>query len=382
MRSTDEAGAQPAAPSIPSPQNQAPALPSTATGDAGTSGHPAFVFGKHRITPASEGVLDLPVASLSTGTPVSIPLRVLHGSRPGPTMFVSAAIHGDEIIGAEIIRRLRRRLNRRAIAGTVLLVPVVNVFGFLNHERTMPDRRDLNRSFPGSGRGSLATQVANTFYRKIIKRCSFGIDIHSAAAHRYNLPQIRVAAGDPHLLELAMAFGAPAVVEASLRPGSMRAIAQQQGVDMLLLEAGEALRFDEFSIRVGLAGIMRVMAKLGMIEDADIPGTAAVPAHTTRSLWLRAPVGGIARLTRLSGALIRKGDRLGTVGDILGEHAHALLSPIDGIVIGHTNLPVVNQGDALLHIAEVLQIDSAEQRMDSITGALLSSDLLDEDEVV
>jgi uncharacterized protein len=309
-------------------------------------------------------------------------LRVLHGATDGPTIFISGAIHGDEIVGAEIIRRLRRRLNARAIAGTVLLVPVVNVLGFLNHERTLPDHRDLNRSFPGAGRGSLATQVANTFYKKVIKRCSFGIDIHSAAAHRYNLPQIRIAAGEPHLLELAMAFGAPAVVEASLRPGSMRAVAREQGVEMLLLEAGEALRFDEFSIRVGLAGIMRVMAKLGMIDDADIPGTPAASAHTTRSLWLRAPVGGIARLTRLSGALIRKGERLGTVGDILGEHNHALVSPIDGIVIGHTNLPVVNQGDALLHIAEVLQVDSAEQRMDSIASSLLSSDLLDEDEVV
>lgn len=345
------------------------------------SGRPAFVCLKTRIAPGSEAHLELPVGNLSTGTPVAIPVRVIHGDAHGPTIFVSAAIHGDEIVGTEIIRRLRRRLVNRPLAGTVMLVPVVNVLGFIQGDRYLPDRRDLNRSFPGTGKGSLASQVANKFYRKILKRCSFGIDIHSAAAHRYNLPQIRVSAGDPHLLELARAFGAPAVIEANLRPGALRTVAKTDGIEMLLFEAGEALRFDDFSIRVGVTGVLRVMARLGMIAGDDIPAAAAEPAHSTRTLWLRAPIGGLARLVRISGSHVRKGQLLGSVGDLLGDNPHPLLSPIDGIVIGHSNLPVVNQGDALLHIAEVSDWDSADERIDAITKAMLSSDLLDEDEI-
>ncbi len=352
--------------------DQAESLPSKAP----------FAFGGETIPAGHERLVHLPISRMSTGTPVAVPVRVIHGADEGPVVFVSAAIHGDEIIGTEIIRRLRKKLGARKVAGTVLLVPVVNILGFLNHDRYLPDRRDLNRSFPGTSKGSLAAQLANRFSRDIIARCSLGIDIHSAAADRYNLPQIRIAGGDPHLLELALAFGAPVVIEAELRDGSMREYARSKGVDMLLLEAGEASRIDEFSVRVGLAGVMRVLAKLGMIADADIPGTPAVSARAKRSFWLRAPMGGVARLHRVSGAQIKAGERLGMVGDVLGEKSLPLISPSDGIIIGHANLPVVNQGDALLHIAEVEQYDSADEAIAAISHSLMNDALLDEDEVV
>ncbi len=178
-------------------------------------------------------------------------------------MFVSAAIHGDEIIGTAIIQRLAQELDPQALAGTVLLVPVANIFGFMNRSRYLPDRRDLNRSFPGSAGGSLAGQLANIFYREVVARCTLGIDIHSAAIHRYNLPQIRIAAGNTRLVELAMAFGAPVIIESPLRDGSLRDLAQKHGVDMLLMEAGEALRFDKLSVETGVEGVTRVLAHLG-----------------------------------------------------------------------------------------------------------------------
>ncbi|ATW05314.1 succinylglutamate desuccinylase [Sphingorhabdus sp. YGSMI21] len=309
-------------------------------------------------------------------------VRVFHGKRAGPTIFVSAAIHGDEIIGTEIIRRVMKKLHPSRMAGTVIFVPVVNMFGFITHSRYLPDRRDLNRSFPGTERGSLASQLANIFTTEIIDRCTLGIDIHSAAQHRYNLPQIRIASGNAELKELALEFGPPVVIEADLRPGSLRALARDAGVDMLLMEAGEALRFDEFSVLTGVNGILRVLKKLEMIETKRLGKRGAPPARATRTVWLRSTRGGICRLASPSGSKVHKGDTVASISDIFGDGEEAILSPVDGIVIGHSNLPVVNQGDALLHIAEVRIFDTVSERLERIEGEITSNQLLDEDEVI
>ena len=341
-----------------------------------------FVIGDQAVRPGTKASIAMPISELSSGTPVAMSLCVLHGRKAGPVIFVSAAIHGDEIIGTEIIRRIIPKINPKRLAGTVIFVPVVNIFGFTAHERYLPDRRDLNRSFPGNPSGSLASQLAYIFQKQIIARCSLGIDIHSAAQHRYNLPQIRIASGNPHLLSLAMAFGAPAVIESPLREGSMRDIAKQEGVDMLLLEAGEALRFDEVSVRFGVSGILRVMRHLHMISLKRFGKVPAQPARSTRSLWLRAPRGGIARMQVISGARVHEGAVVAIVSDVIGDDPHTVVSPIDGIVIGHSQLPVVNQGDALLHIAEVGSFDTVEARVGAITDTMLSDVMLDEDEVL
>jgi predicted deacylase len=326
---------------------------------------------------------------MATGMASSLAVRVLHGARPGPVVFVSAAIHGDEIIGTAIIQRLAQELKPEALAGTLLLVPVANIFGFLNRSRYLPDRRDLNRSFPGSAGGSLAGQMANIFYREVVERSALGIDIHSAAIHRYNLPQIRIAAGNSQLVELAMAFGAPVIIESPLRDGSLRDLAHKRGVDMLLLEAGEALRFDRLSVETGVAGVGRVLAHLGMIEADDGLTNVGIPARANRSAWVRAPRGGVAHFSRESGAPVRKGDLLGCVTGLFGEDAQDMVSPVDGIIIGHATLPVVHQGDALFHIAEIPHPERVGARIESITAAILASEpegaaevLLDEDEVV
>jgi predicted deacylase len=348
-----------------------------------------FTIGGEDIAPGTANDIGFPITTMATGTASSLAVRVLHGARPGPAVFVSAAIHGDEIIGTAVIQRLAQELDPSVLAGTVLLVPVANIFGFITHSRYLPDRRDLNRSFPGSADGSLAGQLAHIFYREVVERCQLGIDIHSAAIHRYNLPQIRIATGNRRLVELAMAFGAPVIIESPLRDGSLRDLAHKQGVDMLLLEAGEALRFDRLSIETGVAGVYRVLAHLGMVEADDGLGIVGIPARANRSAWVRAPRGGVAQMIHESGAPVRCGDVLARVGGLFGEDVEEVISPVDGIVISHATLPVVHQGDALFHIAVIPHPERVGARIDSITEAILASEpegsaekLLDEDEVV
>lgn len=347
-----------------------------------------FAIGGEAVAPGTGRNIELPVSTTATGIPSTIAVRVLHGTRPGPCIFVSGAVHGDEIVGTAIVQRLAQELAPADIAGTVLLIPVANIFGFLNRNRYLPDRRDLNRSFPGNAQGSLAGQLAHAFFNEIIVHCTVGIDIHSAAVHRYNLPQIRIAEGQPPLLELALAFGAPVIMESPLRDGSMRQIAAERGVDVMVMEAGEALRFDALSIETGVAGVKRVLAHLGMIASETGPGEGGVPARARKSSWVRAPRGGIMTRLRRSGDPVHAGDLLARVGGLFGEDAREVTSPVDGIIIGHATLPVVHQGDALFHIARITHPERAGEQIDNITDAILNGDgdepaapMLDEDEV-
>ncbi|MFZ1743489.1 MAG: succinylglutamate desuccinylase/aspartoacylase family protein [Pontixanthobacter sp.] len=349
----------------------------------------SFEIGGISVAPGTAGTVNIPVSSMVTGVPATLALNILQGAKHGPVIFVSAAIHGDEIVGTAIIQRLIARINPAELSGTIIFAPAVNIFGFVQHSRYLPDRRDLNRSFPGSRKGSLAGQLAFCFLEEVIARCSLGIDIHTAAIHRYNLPQIRIAAGNPKLVELAMAFGAPVIIESPLRPGSMRALAKERGVEMLLMETGEALRFDRFSINTGTEGVLRVMAHIGMIEMDDGLTTVGIPTRANSSRWVRAPRGGVTHRQRKSGDVVREGEILATVSGLFGEEPEDMISPIDGIIIGHATLPVVNQGDALFHIAKVGNLDHAGERIGSITEAILASEpegaaepLLDEDEVL
>lgn len=341
------------------------------------------------IAPGTSEILTIPVSQQVTGLESSLALKVLHGSRRGPAVFVSAAIHGDEIVGTAVVQRLLDHLMPDEMAGTLILAPAVNIYGFAAHSRYLPDRRDLNRSFPGYENGSLAGQLAHCFLTNVIDRCALGIDMHTAAVHRYNLPQIRIAADSPYLTELAMAFGAPIIIESPLRPGSMRALAAERETPMLLLEAGEALRFDRFSIETGVKGVLRVLAHIGLIDAPDGLEAVNVPMRANSSTWVRAPRGGVSRRVRRSGDIVRRGGLLAVVGGLFGEDGVELVSPIDGVIIGHATLPVVNQGDALFHIAEIDRLDRVGEHADSIVHALAVSKppfpaapQLDEDEVI
>jgi len=313
-----------------------------------------FVIGGLAVKPGERRLVDLPISKLSNHAPVTLPVHVLHGAQPGPTMFVSAAIHGDELNGVEIIRRLLRTLTPGSINGTLLCVPVVNVFGFISRSRYLPDRRDLNRSFPGSATGSLAARLAHLFLTEIVKRSQVGIDLHTAAIHRINLPQIRcVFRKHPRVRELGQAFGAEVMLDSAERPGSLREAARAVGVDVLSYEGGEGLRFDEFAIRAGVDGITGVMLKMGMLDLADgvePPGERHTPVLINASSWLRSPEGGVFRTTKRIGDGVSVGDIVGHVANPYEDVAVEVRSPRRGIIIGRTTLPIVNMGDALLNI--------------------------------
>jgi hypothetical protein len=310
----------------------------------------AFDFAGQSVPAGRSAVAEVPIPRLVTGAQISLPVRVFHGRGEGPVMWVSAAIHGDEIGGVEIIRRVSSRLDPRRLRGTVLFVPIVNVHGFLTGDRYLPDRRDLNRSFPGSPNGSLASRVASSFMREIVGRCEIGIDLHTGSDHRTNLPQIRGDLDDPHTLELARAFGAPVILQAGLRDGSLRTAATDAGVTLLLFEGGEAWRFDEEVIMAGTSGTLRVLAYLDMIDGDEAPSSRQ-PIESRRSSWIRARRSGIALISAQLGQAVRKGEQLAIIHDSLGRRLGREHAPIDGVVIGLTQHPLVLQGDALIHIA-------------------------------
>lgn len=342
----------------------------------------AFQLGGRRIAPGARQTVDLPVSVLSDHTPVSMSVHVVNGRRPGPTLFVSAAIHGDEIIGVEIVRRLLRAPSLDRLQGTLIAVPIVNGFGFMNHSRYLPDRRDLNRCFPGSAGGSLAARLAHLFMTEIVGRADFGIDLHSAAIHRSNLPQIRLAPGKAETMALAEAFGAPVIVASKLRAGSLRQAARDKGIEMLLYEAGEGLRFDELAVRTGVAGILRVMRRLGMVSAKGISKPKAVSVRSTSSSWLRAPAGGLLRTFKTIGEMVGKGDLLGLISDPFGEVETEVMADMPGLLIGRVNLPIVNEGDALFHIAKLRANDDATATIDSLTTQLDADPIFDEDEII
>lgn len=326
--------------------------------------------------------MEIPLSVLSNHTPISLPVQIIHGRRDGPTLFVSAAVHGDEIIGVEIIRRISRSRALRGLSGTLVLIPIVNAFGFISHSRYLPDRRDLNRSFPGSQNGSLASQLAHRFLTDVVSLCDFGIDLHSAAVHRVNLPQIRISAQDQKALELARAFEPPVIVQADLREGSLRAAAAEIGVPILLYEAGEALRLDEFSARVGVKGILKVLSHLGMIRHRSIRHGNVEAPLVRKMAWVRAPAGGIFRTLRVAGDHVRRGDALGYISDPFGDKEAEVKSPHSGLVVGRSNNPAVNQGDALYNIAQMPRKFSIEGAMEAIEDEFENDPLLDEDEIL
>jgi predicted deacylase len=302
------------------------------------------------IAPGETRTLQIPVATLYTSAPVSLPVRVVRGRETGPTLFVSAALHGDEIIGVEIIRRLLMMPAVKRLRGTLLAVPVVNTLAFVHQSRYLPDRRDLNRSFPGSETGSLAARLAHQFLKEVVGRSDYGIDLHTGAIHRPNLPQIRADLGNPENLRLARAFGAPLLLNSEPTAGTLREYTTQKGIPVLLYESSEALRFDEVCIGIGVRGVLNVLHELGML-----PGKSATPLHepviAKSSTWVRAPASGILRVMAALGSEVTKGQVIGVVADPLGEKEWAVPSTTDGVVIGRLSLPLVYEGDAVFHIA-------------------------------
>lgn len=330
-----------------------------------------------QVPPGQRTSIDLSVGRLYTHSEITMPVHVVNGKRAGKRLFLSAAIHGDEINGVEMIRRILAMSSLRNLHGTLIAVPVVNVHGFINTSRYLPDRRDLNRSFPGSSEGSLAARLAHLFMSQVVNNATHGIDIHTAAIHRNNLPQVRGDLDNPEVAALANAFGVPVLLSSTGPDGTLRRIATDAGVPTLLYEAGEALRFDEYSIRAGVRGIVNVMRHLGMLPArANRRQKPFSPFVARSSLWVRAPESGIIRTLVPLGAHVRKGDSLGIIADPFGEKEKIVHSPGDGVIIGRADLPLVNEGDALFHIAryekpsDVVAVVEALQGEQTLPGVL------------
>jgi predicted deacylase len=327
-----------------------------------------FEFGGDRIAAGERRIVDLPVGGLYTHTPVTMPVQVVHGRKPGPVVFVSAALHGDEINGVEVIRRLLRMGAMRHLKGTLLAVPIVNVFGFHQRSRYLPDRRDLNRYMPGSEHGSLASRLGHVFFREVVRRSDVGIDLHTAAIHRDNLPQLRVNLDDPILRPLAEAFGTPVLLHSGYLEGSLRYAASLEKVPVMVYEAGEALRFDEVAIRIGVHGVVQVLRQLGMLPKTRHKSRPATILRS--SAWVRAQRSGILRALVPMGAAVSKGDTLGVIGDPFGENETNVLAGIDGVVIGRTNLPLVMEGEALFHIGRTKNAAAIGEHLEAVQAEI------------
>lgn len=302
------------------------------------------------IAPGTRTEMELRPARLPSGGWMSIPVVAFHGANPGPTVWLSAAVHGDEVCGVEIIRQVLGGLQPTSLSGTVLAVPVLNVAGFANGDRYMPDRRDLNRSFPGSKRGSLAARFAHTFMTEIVQHCDVGIDLHTGSDHRRNVPQIRADLTDPATDELAHVFGAPFSLHSRLRDGSLREAACATGATALLYEAGEAWRFDRDAIDVGVRGVRRVLAHLAMIDAAVLSQPTPRTTVLSGSNWIRSPQSGLIRLEVELGDEVEPRQPIGAVADAIGNNQRILRATKAGFVIGRNESPVVHRGDALIHV--------------------------------
>lgn len=334
-----------------------------------------FVIGGKTLPPKSRTLIELELPPLYVHANLRMPVHVIRGAKDGPKLFVSGAIHGDEINGTEIIRRLLGHAALKRIRGTLVAIPIVNVYGIIHQSRYLPDRRDLNRSFPGSPKGSLAARLANLFMEEVVNPCTHGIDLHTGAIHRSNLPQIRANLDDPETARMAESFGVPVLLNATIRDGSLREAASEQGMPMLLYEAGEALRFDEVSIRAGVKGILNVMRSIGMLPPTKARRSKPYTPFIARSSsWVRAPTSGLFRKVSAMGSRVKKGDVLGLVDDPFGREQEEVVAAFGGIIIGCAEIPLVHEGEALFHIARFEDVKEVSSNVDSFQSDLTPAD--------
>jgi predicted deacylase len=342
-----------------------------------------FEINNEYVKAGESKVIHLALPALHSESTITMPVHVIHGKKEGPVLFISAAIHGDEINGVEIIRRILSLGSITRMKGTLLAVPVVNIFGFNSHSRYLPDRRDLNRSFPGGESGSLAGRIANIFLKEVVCRSNIGIDLHTAAIHRDNFPQVRADLKNEKISVVAQKFESPVILHSAPPSGSLRLAAEQEGVPVMVYESGEALRFDERAIRIAVRGILNVMYELGMLTKSK-PKKQKLPVILRSSSWMRAPISGILRAVVALGDMVEKGDIVGYISEPAGKTDTILEATSQGIIIGRTNIPLVYEGEALFHIGRTQQTTIPEEHMDAIydNDSLNSPELVEEPVIV
>jgi len=304
------------------------------------------------VRPGENAVVKANIARLASGTAIELPIYIFRSPNPGPVVLLSGGLHGDETNGIEVVRRLLERKSFQKLQrGSVVAVPVMNVFGFLNFSREVPDGKDINRSFPGNASGSLASRVAHFLTKHVLRQIDFGVDFHTGGASRYNYPQIRYAASDKNARPLADAFGAPLVLNSPLINRTLRKQAYSQGKTILVFEGGESLRNEETVIEEGMNGALRLLHSFNMIKSAPVQTIPKV--ECSKNYWIRAKRSGIYNSVLKSGEFVTKGDILGVITDPFGEFKVNVRAQKPGFILGHNNMPVVNQGDALLHLGHI-----------------------------
>lgn len=300
------------------------------------------------ILPGEEKKINVSVAKLPSRSTLDINIIVSRSLEEGPVLLLMGAMHGDEINGTEVVRRMIERNLNRPLRGATVCIPIINIYGFISSSRYVPDGKDVNRSFPGNKKGSLASRVAYYLTRDVIPQIDYGVDFHTGGAARINYPQIRCLLSEPENIELAQAFQAPFTLDSRYRPGSLRQWAARQGKRILVYEGGESSRFDEHAIEEGINGTLRLMKHLDMIDHADPPsqGTQVI----RHSSWIRASFSGIFLCDIRTGEKVSKNQVIGSLNDPYGDFRVPIKSTVSGFIIALNQNPIVHQGDALMHI--------------------------------
>lgn len=293
--------------------------------------------------------LEIAYSESYTGLAITVPVRVVAAPTQGPVVFLMGVVHGDELNGLGIIREIAFEHPLNLKSGTVIALPCVNVPGLENHSRYLPDRRDLNRSFPGSATGSLSSRLANVVYDEVVRKCDYGLDFHTAAVRRTNYPNIRADLSKPEVAKLARAFGVPLIVHNRGAEGSLRRVAVEAGIPTIVLEAGEVWKIEPGIVELGRQGAMNVFSMLGMTNEA--PSKPPFLAEIRSSKWIRAERGGILKFHVVPGQAVRRGQVLATNLGILGQHQNEIVSPSEGFILGMTTMPAVKPGEPVFHLA-------------------------------
>ncbi len=318
------------------------------------------ILGK-KILPGKGAVINLNMAKLYTTTSVEVPVIIERSKKPGPVVLITAGIHGDEINGVEIVRQIISKNINKPVKGTVICIPVVNVFGFLNQSREFPDGRDLNRMFPGTKNGSLASRFAYQFVKKILPVADFCLDFHTGGASRFNVPQIRVKKGDEKSIKYARIFNAPFTIYSKTIGKSYRETCSKLGKMVLLFEGGKSMNSNKEIAQYGVEGVMRILKHLGMLKPRFIcPDPVMNTILIENSTWMRAKYSGLLHMKVECGKHVEKGEYLATITDPYGKFRHKVLAPHEGYIININESPIVYQGDAVFHISTVSHIQDEE----------------------
>jgi predicted deacylase len=307
-----------------------------------------FVINSQTIKAGESKQIVLNSYELHTKSNVEIPVFVFRSNVEGPTLLLSAGMHGEETNGIEIIRKIILRDELKNLkCGNVIAIPVINSISFLFGSRDLPDGRDLNRCFPGNKNGSFGSRIAYDLMKHVIPLIDFGIDFHTGGAKINNTPQIRCVFEFPENVSLAQKFSPPLIIDSSYREGTFRKEAAKKNKPILVYEGGESMRFDYSAINEGVNGCFRLMKSYDMI-NLEVPNNHSV--KITKDIWIRANTSGLFHMNAHNGAYVSKGDLLGVICNPFGNIEHKILSTVDGYIVGINNQPVVNQGDALIHL--------------------------------